>query len=90
MTIKKKLTNLKFIVCNACMGPAWLLHGEVLNSSSSYATKIRGILYSSLRGVVVTLLHSMNGQMSNCKTAEILRKNGPGIPCSYACVHGVF
>lgn len=58
------------------MGPAWLVHGEVLNSSSSYDTKIRGILYSSLRGVVVTLLHSMNGQMSNCKTAEILRKKG--------------
>lgn len=31
MTIEKKLTNLKFNVCNACIGPAWLLHGVVLN-----------------------------------------------------------
>lgn len=46
MTIEKKLTNLKFNVCNACIGPAWLLHGAVLNKNANgnllYVTHYKG------------------------------------------------
>lgn len=61
MIIEKKLINLKFNVCNVCMGFFWFLYGEVFNNSFLYDIKIWGILYSSLREVVVILFYLMNG-----------------------------
>lgn len=43
------------------MGFVWFVYGEVFNSSFLYVIKIWGILYSSLRGVVVILFYLMNG-----------------------------